>query len=225
MIHLPLSVFEWDEVNAGFCAKSIHDIIHDVFLAVDGYFQRTNEPTQKEVGNQTAYFLGHYQSYGVNCQAAVQSDLWFRYFGVIAPGSTNGFVSYSMVQALKEAIDNLLIGRYALMDAAYDLSKRTLVPFTGTDRQLQEGSIQLLPVAAPHPGGSGLWLVRWKVAHAQREGGRINQADFRGVDGVRQTAQLCDCSTNDRGESSRQRGPCQGSQSPLRHGIPTYDPG
>ena len=39
-----------------------------------------------------------------------------------------------MVTELKEAIDNLPLGLYAVMDAVDDLSERTLILFTGTDQ-------------------------------------------------------------------------------------------
>mmetsp|Transcript_29069 Transcript_29069/g.33770 ORF Transcript_29069/g.33770 Transcript_29069/m.33770 type:complete len:98 (+) Transcript_29069:242-535(+) len=36
-----------------------------------------------------SYYSGHYESYGLNCQAVCYVRLRFLVFGVIAPGSTN----------------------------------------------------------------------------------------------------------------------------------------
>jgi hypothetical protein len=34
--------------------------------ASDGFFQRCNRPTNKEVNNVVAYYSSHYESYGLN---------------------------------------------------------------------------------------------------------------------------------------------------------------
>ena len=98
------------------------------------FFQRMNKPSKNVVSNILSYYSGHYQSYGVNCQACVQSDLQFTYFGVISPGSTNDNISYPMAVGLKEVFDNLPLGLYGVADAAYTLSENIIIPFTGADR-------------------------------------------------------------------------------------------
>ena len=114
--------------------KSTNEIMQGTCLAVDGFFQRTNKPSKKEAPNQLSYYSGHYESYGVNCQAAVFSDLRFAYFGVLSPGLTNDNISYPLASGLKQVIDNLPQGYYAVADAAYTLTEHMLVPFTGVDR-------------------------------------------------------------------------------------------
>ncbi len=47
-----------------------------------------------KVANQLAYYSGHYDSYGVNCQATVKSNLEFLNFGIVAPGSTNDSIVF-----------------------------------------------------------------------------------------------------------------------------------
>jgi hypothetical protein len=57
---------------------------------LDGFFQPINKPNKEEAHNTLCYYSAHYESYGLNCQAFVQSDLQFLFFGVAdAPGSTN----------------------------------------------------------------------------------------------------------------------------------------
>lgn len=70
----------------------------------------------------------------MNCQACVQSDLQFTYFGVISPGSTNDNISYPSAKGLKEVFSALPPGLYGLADAAYTLSENMLIPFTGVAR-------------------------------------------------------------------------------------------
>ena len=41
------------------------------------------------VSNQADYFLGHYQSHGLNVRAMCDSDLLFLYIAVAAPGKVN----------------------------------------------------------------------------------------------------------------------------------------
>lgn len=99
-IYMPKTEDEWDETNRGFTKKSSNGIIAGCVGALDGYFQRTNKPSQKEVSNVLSYYSGHYESYGVNCQACVNSNLEFLYFGVVSPGSTNDNISYPMAPGL-----------------------------------------------------------------------------------------------------------------------------
>ena len=103
-IKQPQSHEEWVEVNKGFTSKSSDGIMNGCVGAIDGYFQRTQTPGKGKVGNVNAYYSGHYESHGVNCQACVRSDLRFTYFGVISPGSTNDNISYPLAVGLKEMI-------------------------------------------------------------------------------------------------------------------------
>ncbi|KAL7456503.1 hypothetical protein ACHAWC_008001 [Mediolabrus comicus] len=134
-IKFPSSAAEWEEVRQGWQARSsVPNIFHGNVAAADGFFQPTTKPTEKEVGNVMAYYSGHYESNGVNCQGLIKSDLQYMYFGVVAPGATNDNVAYSRAGNLKEIVDSLPLGLYIVTDAAYMLSENLLVPFTGKDR-------------------------------------------------------------------------------------------
>ena len=134
-INFPQTLEGWQRVNNGFRRKSSNQILHGCVGALDGFFQRSNRPTVLEAANTLSYYSGHYESYGVNCQACVKSDLQFLYFGVISPGSTNDNVSYNLAEGLRELFENLPLGLYGVADAAYTLSESILIPFTGADRQ------------------------------------------------------------------------------------------
>ena len=70
----------------------------------------------------------------MNCQACVNSNLEFLYFGVASPGSSNDNISYPMAPVLKEVLESPPLGCYAVADAGYTLSEHILIPFTGSDR-------------------------------------------------------------------------------------------
>ncbi|KAL7527767.1 hypothetical protein ACHAXR_003002 [Thalassiosira sp. AJA248-18] len=133
-IKFPSTVQEWNQRNYEFRSKSTHEIMSGACLAVDGFFQRTNKPTKKEVSNQLAYYSGHYESYGLNSQEACFADLSFGYFGTVAPGQANDHVAYPTARSLKNTVENLPPNLYAVADAAYTVSENMLIPFTGNDR-------------------------------------------------------------------------------------------
>ncbi|KAL7475838.1 hypothetical protein ACHAW6_001738 [Cyclotella cf. meneghiniana] len=58
----------------------------------------------------------------------------FMYFGVVSPGFMNDNILYPLAPGLKEVLDALSLGCYAVADAAYTLSECILIPYTGTDR-------------------------------------------------------------------------------------------
>ena len=133
-IKFPQNADEWRAANEGFRRRSSNDTMGGTVAALDGFFQRCNRPSTKEASNTVSYYSGHYESYGVNCLAAVRADLQFIYFGVVSPGPTNDIVSYSLAQSLKEMIDSLPLGLYFLGDAAFPLGEKLLTPFVGPQR-------------------------------------------------------------------------------------------
>ena len=79
-IVLPKTFEEWDPVRMGFKKKSYCELFSGCCGAIDGFFQPTTCPTVKEVGgNVTAYYSGHYESYGLNCQGACDVNLRFLF--------------------------------------------------------------------------------------------------------------------------------------------------
>ncbi|KAL3786948.1 hypothetical protein ACHAWO_013787 [Cyclotella atomus] len=82
--HIVKTSRAWRAVNEGFRRRSFNDTMSGTVGALDGFFQRSNRPTMKETNNVVSYYSGHYESYGVNCLAAVKADLQFMYFGVIS---------------------------------------------------------------------------------------------------------------------------------------------
>ena len=111
--------------------------------AVDGFFQAITCPTASELSNQTSYYSGHYENFGLNCQAVCTHDLTFIYFGVITPGSTNDIIAITKTDNLMDKIQKLALGRFLVGDAAHELTEHLLTPYTGS-QQLDQGKDALI---------------------------------------------------------------------------------
>jgi len=137
-IEFPKTNEEFSTIAKGFESKATATIFQGCVGATDGFFQPTVKPSIKDsLGNQRAYFSGHYRMYGLNAQAVVDSNLKFLYFGVIGPGSMNDNRSY-MKSGLESIVKNLPNGFFILGDTAYTLSNNLLIPFVGSNRHETE---------------------------------------------------------------------------------------
>ena len=99
---------------------------------VDGFFQAIRCPMVSEVSNQTLYYCGHYEKFGLNCQVICTHDLTVVYFGVVAPGSTNDIIAITKTDNFMDKIQKLPPGRFLVGDAAYELTEHLLTPYTGS---------------------------------------------------------------------------------------------
>ena len=108
--------------------------------AVDGWLCRIQVPRYKEVPFVTGYFSGHYQCYGLNVQAACDSDCTFVYFSVTCPGGSNDSFAYYNCK-LHDLIENLPEGFWVAGDNAYVLTEKLLVPYSGKQRYEPSNSI------------------------------------------------------------------------------------
>lgn len=126
---------EWRAVDEGFRKRCHQDIMGGSVTAIDGFLQRCNKRTNKEVKNILSYYSGYYESYGILCQAVVKRNLQLIYFGGISPGYTNDIVPYVMSKMLKVTVDKLQLGLYVVGDAGYPLSEKLFTPYVGIQRQ------------------------------------------------------------------------------------------
>eukprot|EP00985_Skeletonema_marinoi_P006712 scaffold2915_cov88-Skeletonema_marinoi.AAC.1 len=113
---------EWRNVSTAFGLLNGH------LGALDGWLPRTEAP--RDVKNQAAYFSGHYQCYGLNCQALCDPDLLFMYFCVAAPGKTNDVRAFGRCRALKEWLAKLPDEYFIGGDNAYTLTDKLVTPYT-----------------------------------------------------------------------------------------------
>ena len=120
--------------STGFAKVSRDELFGGCVSAVDGFFQAITCPMASEVSNQTLYYSGHYENFGLNCQAVCTHDLTFIYFRVVAPGSTNDIIAITKTDNLVDEIPKLAPGRFLIGDAAYELTEHLLTPYTGSQR-------------------------------------------------------------------------------------------
>jgi len=75
-----------EEAAQGFELMITQAAIKGWVACLDGYLLRIKVPSSPETGNVKAYFSGHYQTYGINVQAAFNHKCSFVYISVAAPG-------------------------------------------------------------------------------------------------------------------------------------------
>ena len=103
----------------------------------DSFFQAITCPKASKVSNQTSYYSGHYENFGLNCQAVCTHGLSFIYFEVVTLGSTNDIIAITKTDNLMEEIRKLSPGRFLVGDAAYELTEHLLTPYTGSQQSDQ----------------------------------------------------------------------------------------
>ena len=134
-IKMPETASEWDYCRNSFASRSYRRIFKHCVGAIDGFFQPTQTPTKKDtVGNQRAYYSGHYKSHGLNCQAVCDGRLKFLYFGVVAPGGTNDSVAFFRTGISDFLNKTLPYPLHLVGDAAYIESDHLITPFTGSQK-------------------------------------------------------------------------------------------
>jgi hypothetical protein len=82
-----------NSIQEGFKRISTDGVMNGCVRALDGYLLRITAPSFRECRNVTAYFSGHYCTYGVNVQAMCDTDCHFFFFALAAPGKTNDIVA------------------------------------------------------------------------------------------------------------------------------------
>ena len=94
-----------------------------------------------DVTNQTDYFSGHYQCYGLNIQAMCDPNLIFLYIVIAAPGKVNDIQAFHRCQTLIDWLKALPEQYFILGDNAYPLSPKILVPFSGSEYYAEHNRI------------------------------------------------------------------------------------
>ena len=132
--HFPRTQGEIAEASAGFLECSTNGVMDGCVAAIDGMLLRIQTPASSETGNVRAYFSGHYHDYGINIQAACDSQCRFLYASCAAPGGANDLRAYRCT-TLASLVDALPPGKYVVGDNAYICSEKLLTPFSGSQKQ------------------------------------------------------------------------------------------
>ena len=132
-INFPVTKDEIDKSASDFQQLSSDGIIDGCVACVDGLLLPIKIPSKKETGNVLAYFSGHYNTYGINVQAACDSSCRFFYVALAAPGRSSDVVAFQKT-SLSKLVESLPLGRYVLGDNAYVCTEHVLTPFPGMQR-------------------------------------------------------------------------------------------
>ena len=116
---------------AGFSSISTNHVMTECVAVLDRYHTEITTPPKKEVHNVRSYFSGHYQTYGINIQAACDHNCPFLFIGVGGPGimGDREAVKESGLYDLVEKLPGLL---YCIGDCAYTPTEH-LIPIYGSD--------------------------------------------------------------------------------------------
>ena len=116
---------------AGFSSITTICVMTECVAVHDRYHMEIVTPPKKEVHNVKSYFSGHYQTYGINIQAACDHNCCFLFIGVGGPGimGDREAVKESGLYDLVEKLPGLL---YCIGDCAYTPTEH-LIPIYGSD--------------------------------------------------------------------------------------------
>ena len=131
MIHFPTTRDEVVQAAKGFSTISSQACIWNCVAVIDGYHLQIKSPSKNEVKNVRSFFSGHYQTYGVNVQAACDHNCRFLFIGVAGPGvmGDRDAINQFWLGSLIEALPGLFC---AIGDCAYTPSEH-LVPICRGD--------------------------------------------------------------------------------------------
>jgi DDE superfamily endonuclease len=133
-IKFPSTIEEAGDAALGFQSISTQGCIWNCVAAIDGYHLQITTPSKKEAKNVKSFFSGHYQTYGVNIQAACDHHCRFVFIGVAGPGVLGDREAVNQV-ALGKLIESLPGLYCAIGDCAYTPTEH-LVPIFRADQAL-----------------------------------------------------------------------------------------
>jgi hypothetical protein len=154
-------------LRTGFKNISYARVMDGFVGELDGYLMRITAPSQAQCGNVTAYFSGHYCSYGVNLQAMCDADCRFTFFSLAAPGKTNDNVAIKKT-SLPAWLELLPPGYFIAADFAYSIMEHLVTPFSGPQRFLERNdnfNFFLSQLRIRIEMAFGLLVMKWRMLH------------------------------------------------------------
>ena len=115
----------------------------------------------------TAYFSGHYCTYGVNIQAMCDADCRFTFFSLAAPGKTNDNVAIKKT-SLPAWLESLPLGYFIAADCAYSLTEHFFTPYSRPQRFLERNdnfNFFLSQLCIRIIMAFGLLVTMWLILH------------------------------------------------------------
>ena len=131
----PDSEEDFNVLQNGFQAKSIHGLIRGCVGCIDGFLIEIKCASERECRNSPiSYYSGRYCCYGLNIQVVCDVNMGFIFSSVTAPGKSSDQAALEKT-SLHSIISQLPLGLYIIGDAAYTVSDQMLVPFTRSNHQ------------------------------------------------------------------------------------------
>ena len=177
-IKFPTEQEKLDEIRVGFMQSSNCNLLHKCLGVKDGLLQPINCPNSRDCnGNQDGYFSGHYQTYGLNCQGICDSWLRFTFFAVAAPGKVSDQTAIERTN-FSEILNQIPDFHYVLGDAAYTLSNKVLIPFTGSQREVRENdsfNFHLSQLRIRIEMAFGRLVGKWRILRSPLQQGTLRK--------------------------------------------------
>jgi len=154
-----------EEAVRSFKACSSNEVIDGCVACVDGLLLKVKTPASVETGNVKAYFSGHYQTYGINVQAACDAQCRFVFAALAAPGGANDISAFRKTE-LNTYIQNLPLGKYVIGDNAYVCTENLLTPFSGSeknDKQKDAYNFYLSQIRIRIEMSFGRLVNKWRI--------------------------------------------------------------
>jgi hypothetical protein len=154
-------------LHAGFKNISYAGVMDGCVGVLDGYLMQISAPSQAQCGNVTAYFLGHYCSYGVNLQAMCDADCCFTFFSIAAPGKTKDNVATKKT-SLPAWLESLPPGYFIAADCAYSVTEHLVTPYYGPQCFLERNDNLNFFLSQLHiriETAFGLLVTKWRILH------------------------------------------------------------
>jgi hypothetical protein len=133
-LKMPMLLTDMQDNANAFQQLSLDGRLGGCIGALDGWLCQIKVPSKNETINVGGYFSSHYQSYGVNMQAACDADCRFIHISILCPGGTGDSKAFGACY-LHQYVSSLPQGFYMLADNAYTLSDTLLIPYSGVDKQ------------------------------------------------------------------------------------------
>lgn len=114
----------------GFTSISSQGCIWNCVSVIDGYHLQIKAPSKSEVKNVKSFFSGHYQTHGINIQAACDHNCRFQFIGVAGPGVMGDRDAINQIR-LGSLIESLPGLYCAIGDCAYTPSEHLVPIFRG----------------------------------------------------------------------------------------------
>ena len=163
----PSTVKELDDAAQGFESLTTQAAIKGCVACMVGYLLQIKVPSSSETGNVKAYFSGHYQTYGINVQAACNHKCMLAYAAIAASGGAYDIAAFTKTQ-LSQMIKKLPARRFVVGDNAYVCSETLIYPFSGVEKDdLSKDALNfyLSQLRIHKEQKFGLMTGKWRILH------------------------------------------------------------